>query len=88
MSTTPKHPITHDGTALIRCTDLLGCPFCGGKPEIERHGTARQSMIIACTNCGCRMESGDVLGLTPVEAWAWNYRHPNVPAQQPPANDV
>jgi len=53
---------------------LLACPFCGKEAEIERPGTARASMIIACTNCGGRMESGDVVGLTPPEQYAWNVR--------------
>jgi len=48
--------------------------MCGKEAEIERPGTARQSMIIVCTNCGCRMESGDVVGLTPPEQYAWNVR--------------
>jgi len=59
---------------------LLGCPFCGGEAEVERKGSARASMIIACTNCGGRMESGDVYGLTKPESWAWNRRHPNDPS--------
>ena len=53
---------------------LLPCPFCGEEAEIERPGTARQSMIVACTNCGCRVESGDVCGLTLPESWKWNLR--------------
>jgi hypothetical protein len=39
--------------------DLLPCPFCGGEPEIERLGTARCSMIIVCSECGCRLETGE-----------------------------
>lgn len=39
---------------------LKPCPFCGGEPEVEREGTHRQSHIIACTECGCRVESGEV----------------------------
>ena len=56
---------------------LLGCPFCGAEAEVERKGSAGASMIIACTNCGCRMESGDVYGLTEPSSWAWNRRLPN-----------
>jgi len=57
-------------------SDLLKpCPFCGGEATIERKGTARQSMIIACTNCGGRHESGDVVGLTPSSRYAWNNRY-------------
>lgn len=52
---------------------LLPCPFCGGQPEVIREGTRRYSTIIACSNCGCRLESGnegDQYGD------AWNSRHP------------
>lgn len=40
-------------------SDLKPCPFCGGEAEIERQGTARQSTIYNCTNCGCRLETGE-----------------------------
>lgn len=53
---------------------LLRCPFCGGEAEIERKGSARVSMIIVCQDCGCRVESGDVYGLTQPESWHWNRR--------------
>jgi len=38
---------------------LKACPFCGGEAEIERRGDMRQSMIYACTDCGCRLETGE-----------------------------
>lgn len=38
---------------------LLPCPFCGGKAEIERMGTGRQSCQVACTDCGARHEGPD-----------------------------
>lgn len=38
---------------------LAPCPFCGGKAEIERYGNSRQSTIYACTDCGCRLETGE-----------------------------
>ena len=57
--------------------DLKPCPFCGGEAEIERIGTPRQSMIIACTDCGARVESGDVLSIKP-EYWRWNKRANNL----------
>ena len=53
---------------------LKPCPFCGGKSEIERRGSARVSLIILCKNCGCTVESGDVYGMTPVENYKWNAR--------------
>ena len=73
-----------DKESSVPSSDLLGCPFCGGKAEIERKGSARQSMIIACTDCGGRMESGDVYGLTRPSQWAWNRRHPNPMNQATP----
>jgi len=54
--------------------ELKTCPFCKGKAEIVRMGTIRRSMIIACEDCGCTLESGDVFGLTKPEYWAWNIR--------------
>lgn len=53
---------------------LKPCPFCDGEAEIERKGTHRASMQIACTNCGARVESGDVYGLTKPENYKWNWR--------------
>ncbi|WP_421710820.1 Lar family restriction alleviation protein [Alcanivorax sp.] len=50
---------------------LKPCPFCGGDPEYERHGTNRQSCIIACGDCGARIESGETEGL---EGGMWNTR--------------
>ncbi len=54
--------------------ELLPCPFCGGKAEVERYGSQRQSMIVSCEDCGSRMESGDAHGLTLPENYAWNRR--------------
>ena len=53
---------------------LLPCPFCGGEAEIQRKGSHRASMIVTCTNCGCKVESGDVYGLTTPERMEWNRR--------------
>ncbi len=39
---------------------LKPCPFCGGPASFERLGTHRQSCIVTCDDCGCRLESGDV----------------------------
>lgn len=41
-------------------TILKPCPFCGGSASFERIGTHRQSCIVVCDDCGCRLESGDV----------------------------
>lgn len=38
---------------------LKPCPFCGGEGEFERYGNSRQSCIVACTNCGCRLETNE-----------------------------
>ena len=51
------------------------CPFCGGYPEIIRTGTSRRSMIISCEDCGCTVESGDIVGLTEPKDWSWNTRY-------------
>ncbi len=52
-------------------TPLKPCPFCGGKAEIERKGSTRQSTVYACTDCGCRKETGEVNHLGNL----WNTRH-------------
>ncbi len=61
---------------------LKPCPFCGGGAEIERPGTAKQSMIIACEDCGCRVESGDVTGFTEPHRWQWNQRATTEPPEE------
>lgn len=48
-----------DQTPTVTDADLLPCPFCGGAAEFERRGTGRQSCIVACTDCGCRLETGE-----------------------------
>jgi Lar family restriction alleviation protein len=40
-------------------TKLDPCPFCGGEASFERLGTNRQSCIINCENCGCRLETNE-----------------------------
>lgn len=50
--------------------ELLPCPFCGGEAEVERYGTRRQSCIVSCLWCGCRLESNEEGA-----GWAWNNRH-------------
>lgn len=49
---------------------LAPCPFCGGEAEIERVGDARQSTIYSCTDCGCRLETGETFN----HGAAWNRR--------------
>jgi Lar family restriction alleviation protein len=39
-------------------SDLKDCPFCGGKPIIDRMGSARASMVISCEDCGATVECG------------------------------
>jgi Lar family restriction alleviation protein len=51
--------------------ELRPCPFCGSKAEIERVGDARQSTIYACTQCGCRLETGEEWG----HGRRWNQRY-------------
>ena len=50
---------------------LKPCPFCGGEAEFERTGTPRQSCIVTCTECGCRLESGETGELSGI---SWNTR--------------
>lgn len=47
---------------MSEAVELEPCPFCGGKAEIERAGTPRFSTIYACTDCGCRLETGEEWG--------------------------
>jgi len=52
---------------------LKPCPFCGGAAHFERMGDRRQSCIVACEDCGARLESneeGDFCG------GRWNTRPP------------
>ena len=50
---------------------LLPCPFCGGEAHVEQHGTHRQSCIIACESCNCRLETGEEGSMC---GTAWNRR--------------
>ena len=65
---------------------LLPCPFCGGEAEIRKRGTPRASMIIGCTNCGCLLESCDVIGRTAPASYAWNRRMPTPSTETPVVN--
>ena len=60
---------------------LAPCPFCGGEAEFERKGTARQSCIVACTDCGARLETSETWG----SGKAWNDRAA-LPAPAVPTN--
>lgn len=44
---------------MIREDGLLKCPFCNGDAAFGREGTSRQSCIINCSDCGCRLESNE-----------------------------
>ena len=39
--------------------ELSSCPFCGGYAEFERMGDPLQSCIVACTDCGCTLETNE-----------------------------
>lgn len=54
--------------------ELLPCPFCGDEAEIQIRGTKNNSMIIACINCGARVESPDIYGVTNPKHYHWNMR--------------
>lgn len=57
---------------------LLPCPFCGGEAEIVREGSRAASMIISCEDCGCTLESNEVVGL--INDYHWNTRTPASPS--------
>lgn len=38
---------------------LKPCPFCGSQAIMKQRGTAKQSCIIRCENCGASVESGE-----------------------------
>ena len=50
---------------------LLPCPFCSGQAEVERFGTPKQSTIYVCTDCGCKLETGEEWGF----GREWNKRY-------------
>lgn len=58
----------------VYLNELKPCPFCGGRPVIERKGDRSKSMIIGCEDCGCNMESPDEYGTTAIKNWHWNHR--------------
>lgn len=49
---------------------LKSCPFCGGEAEVEQIGTSRVSCVVACRECGCRLESNENGA-----GYNWNIRH-------------
>lgn len=51
--------------------ELLPCPFCGGKAEIERTGTRRFSTLYSCEDCGCSLETGEEFN----HGQRWNERY-------------
>jgi len=54
-------PMTNEPEPNTRAGEALKpCPFCGGEAVVEQQGTARCSHIIACTDCGARLETGEV----------------------------
>lgn len=55
----------------MRLEELLPCPFCGGYAEFERMGGPRHSCIVACSDCGCRLETSEI---HPNSGKRWNER--------------
>ena len=49
---------------------LKPCPFCGGRSYVVRIGTARQSHIISCEDCGATLETGETFN----HGEKWNTR--------------
>lgn len=58
---------------------LLPCPFCGGKAEIESDDTDYPNHEAVCQDCGARCH---VTGCGPDDGWEWNRR-----ATQPAAGE-
>lgn len=54
---------------VVNASIPLPCPFCGGAPEVERYGTARQTCVVVCQDCGCTLESNEQGAF-----WLWNKR--------------
>lgn len=50
---------------------LKQCPFCGADAEFIRFGDRRMSTVVACTECGCGLESGE----THDHGRDWNTRY-------------
>lgn len=50
--------------------ELLPCPFCGGEAVISQYGTPRISTIVECTECACRLETGETFS----HGTIWNTR--------------
>lgn len=50
--------------------ELKPCPFCGGEADLERRGDRHVSTIVACLECGCRLENGETFD----HGSAWNTR--------------
>lgn len=57
--------------------NLEPCPFCGGCAEVEQEGTRKQSCVVACEDCGCRVESNEIGA-----GQAWNRRAPHPDAKR------
>jgi len=50
-----------DVKAMKSREEMKPCPFCGSRDiEVVRDGTSRQSCIVACEDCGCRLESNEI----------------------------
>lgn len=70
---------------------LAPCPFCGGVAYFERFGTPRASCVVACEDCGARMEANEE---PPFCGSAWNRRRvpppapPTTPAPAPSSPDA
>lgn len=51
--------------------ELLPCPFCGGRGEIQRYGNSTISTIYQCIDCGCAVETSEECNYGAL----WNVRH-------------
>lgn len=69
LNPAPSPPVAEQQAATAPVA-LDPCPFCGGEAEIERVGNSRQSTLYVCTDCGCRLETGEEWG----HGRLWNRR--------------
>lgn len=58
-----EHIITCDDEV---ANELLPCPFCGGKAEIDRYTI---KPYVSCTRCGCSMPDRHQTVEQAIEAW-------------------
>ncbi len=73
----------------IPSSDLLACPFCGGRPEMRRYSLILNIGLVIYFRCStCWAQSGLTANTSYAAAQIWNQRQANVGAETPPTSDV